>query len=44
MARINAQMSREEICARADVVIRNVGTNAAVREQIFKALRGRKFY
>lgn len=44
LARINAQMSREEICARADVVIRNVGTNAAVREQIFKALRGRKFY
>ena len=43
LARINAQMSREEICSRADVVIRNVGGYAVVREQIFKALRGRRF-
>ena len=43
LARIDAQMSREEICSRADVVIRNVGGYAVVRAQIFKALRGRKF-
>ena len=28
LARINAQMSREEVCSRADVVIRNVGKNS----------------
>ena len=43
LARINAQMTREEICSRADVVIRNVGKNSEVRQQIFAALRGRKF-
>ena len=43
LARMNAQMSREEICSRADVVIRNVGKNFEVRKQIFAALRGRKF-
>ena len=43
LARIDAQMSREEICSRADVVIRNVGGYAVVRAQIFNALRGRKF-
>ncbi|MBR0260367.1 MAG: dephospho-CoA kinase [Selenomonadaceae bacterium] len=43
LARINAQMSREEVCSRADVVIRNVGKNSEVRQQIFAALRGRKF-
>ena len=37
LARINAQMSREEICARADVVIRNVGGYSAVRRQIFQS-------
>ena len=43
LARINAQMSREEICSRADVVIRNVGKNFEIRQQIFAALRGRTF-
>ncbi len=43
LARIDAQMSREEICSRADVVIRNVGGYSVVRAQIFQALRGRKF-
>ena len=43
LARIDAQMSREEICSRADVVIRNVGRSAVVRAQILQALRGRKF-
>ena len=43
LARINAQMTREEICSRADVVIRNVKGYADVRRQIFIALRGRKF-
>ena len=43
LARINAQMSREEICARADVVIKNVGGYSAVRRQIFEALGGRRF-
>lgn len=43
LARINAQMSREEMCARADVTIRNVGGYFAVRRQVKRALRGRKF-
>lgn len=43
LTRINAQMSREELCARADVVIRNVGGYITVRRHIFKALRGRIF-
>ena len=43
LARIDAQMSKEEICSRADVVIRNVGGYSVVRQQIFKALRGRIF-
>ena len=43
LARINAQMTREEICSRADVVIRNVKGYADNRRQIFAALRGRKF-
>ncbi|MBR4904236.1 MAG: dephospho-CoA kinase [Selenomonadaceae bacterium] len=43
LARINAQMTREEICSRADVVIRNVKGYADVRRQISEALRGRKF-
>ena len=43
LARINAQMPKEEICSRADVVIRNVGNHFEVRRQIFAALRGRTF-
>ena len=43
LARINAQMSREERCARADVVIRNVKGYHDVRKQIRAALRGRIF-
>lgn len=42
LARINVQMSREEICARADVVIRNV-KNAETHAQIIAAIRGRIF-
>ena len=41
--RIAAQMSREDICSRADVVIRNVGKNFEVRQQIFAAMQGRIF-
>ena len=41
--RIDAQMPKEEICKRADVVIRNVGRSSEVRQQILAALRGRKF-
>ena len=43
LARINAQMTREEICSRADVVIRNVNGYKETRAQIFDALRGRFF-
>ena len=43
LARINAQMSTEEICARADVKIRNVGGYLTVRRKVFAALRGRIF-
>ena len=43
LARINAQMSREEVWARADVKIWNVGGYRAVRQQIFAALNGRIF-
>ena len=43
LARINAQMSREERCARADVVIRNVKGYHEVRKQIRAALNGRTF-
>ena len=42
-SRINAQMSQEEICSRADVVIKNVGNYKVIRRQIFAALRGRIF-
>ena len=41
-ARINAQMNREEVCARADVKIWNVNSGYT-RKQIFEALRGRIF-
>ena len=43
LARINAQMTREEICSRADVVIRNVKGYVETRGQIIAAIRGRKF-
>ena len=43
LARINAQMSKEEICKRADVKIRNVGGYLVIRRQVFAALRGRTF-
>ena len=43
LARMNAQMSREKICARADVVIRNIGKRSEIRQQVFNALRGRTF-
>lgn len=43
LARINAQMSTEERCARADVKIRNVGGYNVVRQQVFAALNGRIF-
>ena len=43
LARINAQMSAEERCARADVKIRNVGGYYVTRQQVFAALRGRTF-
>ena len=43
LARINAQMSQEEICKRADVVIRNIGGYGNVRRQVFDAVHGRTF-
>lgn len=43
LSRINAQMSTEEICSRADVKIRNVGGYVKVRSQVFAALKGRTF-
>lgn len=43
LARINVQMTREEICSRADVVIRNVGGYVETRAQIATALNGRIF-
>ena len=42
-ARVDAQMKRDEICSRADVVIRNMGRSFEVRQQVFAALKGRKF-
>lgn len=42
-ARINAQMSPQELCARADVKIRNVGGYSKVRKRVRAALRGRIF-
>ena len=43
LARIKAQMPVEEICARADVTIRNVGGYNKVKRQVRAALRGRIF-
>ena len=43
LSRISAQMSTQEICERADVKIRNLGSHYAVRQQVFTVLRGRKF-
>ena len=41
VARVNSQMSPEEICRRADVVINNKKTTANTRKQVYKALKGR---
>ena len=43
LARINVQMTSEEMCNRADVKIRNVKGYTEVRAQIIAALKGRKF-
>ena len=43
LARIKAQMPVREICARADVKIRNVGGYKKVRRQVRAALGGRIF-
>ncbi len=41
LARLNSQMSQEEICARADIVINNKKTISKTRKQVREALRGR---
>ncbi len=41
VARLNSQMSQEEVCKRADVVINNKGNISKTRKQIRAALRGR---
>ncbi len=43
LARIKAQMKPKELCARADVKIRNVGGYRKVRRRVQAALRGRTF-
>ena len=43
LARINAQMSPEELCARADVKIRNLGNHRKIRQLVTAAIRGRIF-
>ena len=43
LARIDAQMSLDEMCARADVTIRNLKGYRDNRKQIIAALRGRIF-
>ena len=43
LARINAQMSTEEMCARADVKIRNLGNHYQIRKLVTAAIRGRIF-
>ena len=43
LARINAQMSTEELCARADVKIRNLGNHRKIRQLVTAAIRGRIF-
>lgn len=40
-ARVNAQMSIDEICKRADVVINNKKTAGYTKKQVLKALKGR---
>lgn len=40
-ARISAQMSVEEICRRADVVIHNLGTQEKLHKKIVAALKGK---
>ena len=41
VARVNAQMSSEEICRRADVVINNKKTTNYTKKQVYAALKGR---
>ena len=41
IARVNSQMSQEEMCSRADVVINNKKTIGHTKKQIYKALKGR---
>ncbi len=43
LARINAQMSTEELCARADVKIRNLGNHRKIRQLVTAAIHGRIF-
>ncbi len=43
LARINSQMTREEMCSRANVIIRNVKGRIEVSEQIRAAIKGRIF-
>lgn len=43
LSRINAQMSVQEICKRADFKIKNIGGYKSIRRQVFAALRGRIF-
>ena len=43
LARINAQMSTEEMCSRADVKIRNLGNHYQIRRLVTDAIRGRIF-
>jgi len=43
LARINVQMTSEEMCKRADVKIKNMNGYQEVRAQIIAALKGRKF-
>ena len=40
-ARINSQMSVKEICARADVVIHNKGTQDQIQKKVIAAIHGR---
>ncbi len=43
LARINVQMSSQEMIALADVVIKSCGGYGAIRRQVAAALRGRSF-
>ena len=43
LRRINAQMPVKEICARADVKLKNLGNYHEMRRRVRQAMRGRKF-